>query len=81
MSSDNYAAIDCGTNSTRLLIGNKLETFDRQMRITRLGQDVAKTGELSGEAMSRVLEALGDFRKRFENHGAVSYTHLTLPTN
>ena len=69
MSSDNYAAIDCGTNSTRLLIGNKLETFDRQMRITRLGQDVAKTGELSGEAMSRVLEALGDFRKRFENHG------------
>ena len=41
MSSDNYAAIDCGTNSTRLLIGNKLETFDRQMRITRLGQDVA----------------------------------------
>ena len=71
MNSGNYAAIDCGTNSTRLLIGNNSETLDRQTRITRLGQgqDVGKTGELSGEAMSRVLDVLRDFRKRFDIHG------------
>ena len=54
MNSGNYAAIDCGTNSTRLLIGNNSETLDRQTRITRLGQDVGKTGELSGEALSLI---------------------------
>ena len=69
MNNVNYAAIDCGTNSTRLLIGNKRETLDRQMRITRLGQGVGETAELSEEAMSRVLNVLEDFRKRFETHG------------
>ena len=63
MNNVNYAAIDCGTNSTRLLIGNKRETLDRQMRITRLGQGVGKTAELSEEAMSRVLNVLEDLRK------------------
>ena len=52
MNDYNYAAIDCGTNSTRLLIGNKFETLDRKMKITRLGQDLEKSGELSNQAMS-----------------------------
>ena len=39
------AAIDCGTNSTRLLVvGPEGETLERLMRITRLGQGVDRTG-------------------------------------
>ena len=64
----NYAAIDCGTNSTRLLIGNKFETLDRQMKITQLGQDLDESGELSSKAMNRVLDALEDFRSSLDIH-------------
>ena len=64
----NYAAIDCGTNSTRLLIGNKFETLDRQMKITQLGQGLDKSGELSSKAMNRVLDALKDFRSSLDVH-------------
>lgn len=57
------AAIDCGTNSTRLFIvdaqGNPLE---RQMRITRLGEGVDATGELSKEAIDRCLAVLAEYR-------------------
>jgi len=51
MNEHNYAAIDCGTNSTRLLIGNKFEILDREMKITRLGEDLDKSGKLSNQAM------------------------------
>ena len=68
MNNHNYAAIDCGTNSTRLLIGNRFETLDRQMKITRLGQGLEKSGELSSQAISRVLDALKDFRSRLDIH-------------
>ena len=64
----NYAAIDCGTNSTRLLIGNKFETLDRQMKITQLGQELDESGELSSKAMNRVLDALKDFRGSLDVH-------------
>ena len=68
MNSRNYAAIDCGTNSTRLLIGNKFETLDRQMKITQLGQDLDKSGELSSKAMKHVLDVLKDFRSSLDTH-------------
>ena len=64
----NYAAIDCGTNSTRMLIANKFETLDRQMKITRLGQGLDQSGELSNQAMSRVIDALKDFRRSLDKH-------------
>ena len=58
------AAIDCGTNSTRLFIvdaqGRPLE---RLMRITRLGEGVDATGKLSGDAMDRCLSVLSEFRE------------------
>ena len=42
------AAIDCGTNSTRLLIADASgHTIDRRMRITRLGRGVDATGRLA----------------------------------
>ena len=64
----NYAAIDCGTNSTRMLIANKSETLDRQMKITRLGQGLDQSGELSNQAMSRVIDVLKDFRRSLDEH-------------
>lgn len=73
------ASIDIGTNSTRLLVadcdGNRTDTLDRRMVITRLGEDVDKTGELKGEAIGRtvsVLENYGEVMSGFEPAGVVA---------
>ncbi len=63
------AAIDCGTNSTRLLIARDGETVDRRMVITRLGQGVGTTGQLDATAIERTLTVLRDFRVGIEEHG------------
>jgi len=55
----NVAAIDCGTNSTRLLVAGPTGTvLDRRMHITRLGQGVDATGRLSPEAIARSVAVL-----------------------
>jgi exopolyphosphatase/guanosine-5'-triphosphate,3'-diphosphate pyrophosphatase len=57
------AAIDCGTNSTRLLVaGADGRPVERLMRITRLGEGVDSTGALAPEAVERCLAALREFR-------------------
>jgi len=57
------AAIDCGTNSTRLLVADgQGRPLERLMRITRLGQGVDATGRLAPEAIERCLAALREFR-------------------
>ena len=63
------AAIDCGTNSTRLLISENGQTLDRRMVITRLGQGVDKTGRLDPAAIERVLTVLRDYRGAMDGHG------------
>jgi exopolyphosphatase/guanosine-5'-triphosphate,3'-diphosphate pyrophosphatase len=64
------AAIDCGTNSTRLLVSEGgTRTVERLMRITRLGQDVDATGALAPAAVDRTLEVLREFRKVMDTHG------------
>jgi exopolyphosphatase/guanosine-5'-triphosphate,3'-diphosphate pyrophosphatase len=64
------AAVDMGTNSTRLLItdaqGNALE---RHMRITRLGQGVDVSGELHPDAMARTLAVLEEYGQLIRAHG------------
>lgn len=63
------AAIDCGTNSIRLLVadlsltpaGAYLLDVHREMRIVRLGQDVDATGRLAPEALDRTWRALADY--------------------
>jgi exopolyphosphatase/guanosine-5'-triphosphate,3'-diphosphate pyrophosphatase len=59
------AAIDCGTNSVRLLVadadGGRLHDVHREMRIVRLGQDVDRTGRLAPEALERTRAALSDY--------------------
>ena len=57
------AAIDCGTNSTRLLVTDASgRPMERLMRITRLGQGVDATGRLAPEAVARCLAVLTEFR-------------------
>ena len=71
------ASIDCGTNSTRLLIGQSsvdmgstgFETLERRMRITRMGEGVDATGRLSSEAIERVLAVLVEYRETMDAHG------------
>jgi exopolyphosphatase / guanosine-5'-triphosphate,3'-diphosphate pyrophosphatase len=59
------AAIDCGTNSIRLLIADKvddhLRDVHREMRIVRLGQGVDATGEFASDALTRTKAALTDY--------------------
>lgn len=59
------AAVDCGTNSVRLLVadvaGGVLTDVHREMRVVRLGQGVDRTGELAVEAVERTRVALADY--------------------
>jgi exopolyphosphatase/guanosine-5'-triphosphate,3'-diphosphate pyrophosphatase len=58
------AAIDCGTNSTRLLVADDSgRPLERLMRITRLGQGVDATGRLAPEAIDRCVAVLTEFRQ------------------
>ena len=64
------AALDCGTNSLRLLIADaadgRLVDVTRQMRIVRLGQGVDRTGKLAPEALERTRAALVDYAAEIE---------------
>jgi len=57
-----YAAVDCGTNSTRLLISDGRSQIERHMRVTRLGAGVDRTGRLDPEAIERTLSVMRDYR-------------------
>ncbi|MBX3284511.1 MAG: Ppx/GppA family phosphatase [Actinobacteria bacterium] len=69
------ASIDIGTNSTRLLVAEPgdvagtLRTIDRRMTITRLGQDVDRTGRLAPEAIDRTVAALAEYRQVMDDAG------------
>jgi exopolyphosphatase / guanosine-5'-triphosphate,3'-diphosphate pyrophosphatase len=59
------AAIDCGTNSIRLLVADLtaagLHEVHREMRIVRLGRDVDATGRLAPDALESTRIALADY--------------------
>jgi exopolyphosphatase / guanosine-5'-triphosphate,3'-diphosphate pyrophosphatase len=67
------AAIDCGTNSIRLLIAdvesNKLREVVRDMEVVRLGQGVDKTGEFHPDAIARTLEAVDKYAAEIARRG------------
>lgn len=67
------AAIDCGTNSIRLLIadvdGQNFREVSREMEIVRLGQGVDKTGEFHPDAISRTLAAVDKFANQIARKG------------
>ena len=62
------AAIDCGTNSTRLLIVEGGETRERRTSITRLGERVGVNGQLDREAIARTLDRLRTYRDLLDHH-------------
>lgn len=69
------AVIDCGTNSTRLLVvDDRGVTLAREMTITRLGQGVATTGRLHDDALARVYGCLARYRTIMDDHGVHSGT-------
>jgi exopolyphosphatase / guanosine-5'-triphosphate,3'-diphosphate pyrophosphatase len=66
------AALDCGTNSTRLLVvGSSGDVRAREMTITRLGQGVDATRHLRREAMERTFAALRSYRAVMDREGVV----------
>jgi exopolyphosphatase/guanosine-5'-triphosphate,3'-diphosphate pyrophosphatase len=64
------AAVDCGTNSVRLLVTEGGKDVHREMRIVRLGQSVDSTGVLAPEAIERTRVALADYAEIIERLGA-----------
>ncbi len=70
---ERVAAIDCGTNSTRLLVAEPgpegLITVERLMRITRLGQGVGSTGRLAAEGIGRTVAVLEEYRRVLDGLG------------
>lgn len=63
-------AVDCGTNSTRLLVlAPDGERLDRRMVITRLGEGVDGSGRLDAGAIERTLAVLSRFRAVMDHHG------------
>ena len=62
------AAIDCGTNSIRLLIAEPdgaggLKDLDRRLEVVRLGQSVDATGEFHPDALRRTFAAVDEYAK------------------
>jgi len=61
------AAIDCGTNSIRLLIADihdgQFKEVHRQMEIVRLGQGVDKNKAFDPEAIERTLKVTGEYAR------------------
>ncbi|MFI2204485.1 exopolyphosphatase [Streptomyces sp. NPDC020192] len=70
------AAVDCGTNSIRLLVADvnpatgELLELDRRMTIVRLGQDVDRTGRLAPEALERTFAACREYADVIRELGA-----------
>ncbi|UAL30609.1 Ppx/GppA family phosphatase [Nocardioides rotundus] len=61
-------AIDCGTNSIKLLIGDLPDVAVRESRVVRLGAGVDTTGELSEEALARTFDAIDEFAALLREH-------------
>jgi exopolyphosphatase/guanosine-5'-triphosphate,3'-diphosphate pyrophosphatase len=72
------AAVDCGTNSIRLLIADvspargELTDVTRRMEIVRLGQGVDATGRLAPDALARTLGVLEQYALQIRAAGAVA---------
>ena len=70
------AAVDCGTNTVRLLVADidrsagSQDTLVRELRIVRLGQDVDRTGRLADEALARLFAAVDEYAALIASHGA-----------
>ena len=68
------AAVDLGTNSTRLLVADvedgRVDELVRRLRITRLGEGVDARRRLLPLPIARVRNCLADYRRELESLGA-----------
>jgi exopolyphosphatase / guanosine-5'-triphosphate,3'-diphosphate pyrophosphatase len=62
------AAIDCGTNTIKLLIGDPPEVDVRETRMVRLGQGVDRSGRLSVEALDRAFATVDEYAALIRDH-------------
>lgn len=67
------AAIDCGTNTIKLLIGDLHRPGGpvvdvREMRMVRLGQDLDRTGRIADEALVRAFAAIDEYAALIASH-------------
>ncbi|MER5863853.1 Ppx/GppA phosphatase family protein [Kitasatospora sp. NPDC002040] len=75
MSVTRVGAIDCGTNSIRLLVADldpetgEITDLDRRMVINRLGQGVDRTGRLAPEALERTFAACREYAAVLAEYG------------
>ncbi len=70
------AAIDCGTNTIKLLIadlhrGNQVELV-REIRMVRLGEGVDATGRLSEAALARAFAAIDEYAQMIAEHAVTA---------
>jgi exopolyphosphatase/guanosine-5'-triphosphate,3'-diphosphate pyrophosphatase len=76
-----YAALDLGTNNCRLLIAERapsggLRVVDSFSQIVRLGEGLARTGQLSEKAMDRAIEALRRCHDKVKRHQPVDARYI-----
>jgi len=62
------AAIDCGTNTIKLLIGALPDVAVRELRMVRLGQDLDRTGRIADEALARAFAAVEEYAVLIRAH-------------
>ena len=62
------AAVDCGTNTIKLLIGDPPDVAVRETRMVRLGQGVDRTGRISDEALARAFAAVDEYAALVRAH-------------
>ena len=74
------AAVDCGTNSIRLLIHDAATDTEitRLMEIVRLGQGVDETGRFQPEAIERTRVALEGYVEEMQRHGVTRVRMVCL---
>ncbi len=76
-----YAALDLGTNNCRLLIAERsasggLRVVDSFSQIVRLGEGLARTGQLSDKAMGRAIDALRRCTDKVKKHRPVQARYI-----
>lgn len=81
------AALDCGTNTLRLLIADvehargAAEALVRRSEIVRLGQNVERTGEFAEEALRRTFEVLDVYADLIESYGVGAEARRMVATS
>ena len=71
------AAIDCGTNMTRLLIRRDEQDLERRLEFTRLGAGVDQHHRLDPAAVDRTLTVLRDFRELMDQNSVEGFRAVT----